>query len=146
MKGVTAGKAKQSPVYTECSGLFASMPPKNSTQLTREELSIIKVWINSGALNSTCGSTNCDTSIYTYSGAVAGIMTSNCVGCHSSSNASGGVNLSSYTLVKDAVSNTNFTKCIKYTAGYSGMPPSYQLDNCDIARIDKWIAAGTPNN
>lgn len=146
MRGVTAGNAKQSSVYTECAGLFASMPPKNSTQLTREELSTIKVWINAGALNSTCGSSSCDTNVYTYSGVVAGIMKTNCEGCHNGSSASGGVDLSSYTLVKNAVSNTNFTKCIKYTSGVSAMPPSYQLDNCDLTRIEKWIAAGTPNN
>jgi uncharacterized membrane protein len=146
MRGVTAGKANQSLVYTECAGLFATMPPKNSTQLTRAELSTIKAWINAGAVNSTCGSSSCDTNIYTYSGIVAGIMQSNCVGCHSTTNASGNVDLSSYTAVKNAVANTNYLKCIQHAAGYSAMPRSYQLDNCELSKIEKWVSAGTPNN
>jgi uncharacterized membrane protein len=146
MKGVTAGKASQSSVYTECSGLFASMPPKNSTQLTRAELSTIKAWINAGAINSSCGSSTCDTSVYTYSGVIAGIMQTNCIGCHSSSNPSGNVDLSSYTAVKNAVNNTNYLKCIQHATGYSAMPPSYQIETCDLSKIENWIKAGTPNN
>jgi uncharacterized membrane protein len=122
------------------------MPPKQSTQLTREELSTIKVWINQGAPNSNCQSTSCDTCLFTYSGSVASIININCVGCHNAGNSSGSVNLATYATTFTAVNNTNFLKCMQHQSGVSAMPPSYKIDDCSLTKVEKWIQLGAPNN
>jgi hypothetical protein len=146
MKKVTAKHPLRSSVYTTISGLNSSMPPKKSAQLTAQEIFYIKAWISMGALNqSNC--TVCDTTQFKFAADIQPIINNWCVGCHSTSNAGGGYDLSNYTGIVNSNANNRFLGSIKHSAGYSAMPQNgNQLSGCQISKIQSWINAGYPNN
>lgn len=143
-KGIVPGKPNNSELYNVI--ISGEMPPRGEPGLTKEQIAIIGQWIAEGAKNTTNCNT-CDTSVYTYSGAVQPIMANNCIGCHSSTLASGGVDLSTYTGVKTVALNGKLIGTITHAAGFVPMPQGgNQLSDCNITQIQKWIDAGTLNN
>ena len=146
MKGIKPRHPLVSEIYGTIKGKNPSMPQSPYPKLKARDVTTIKIWIQMGAPNSsTCSA--CDTTNYTYSGRVKGIMQTWCVGCHSPSSSGGGVDLSSYTGVSNSIISTRFIGSIKHLAGYSPMPKNTnQLQACDITAIEKWIKAGYPNN
>ena len=121
------------------------MPPNGN--LTADQVSLIGKWIQQGAKNTVnCNSFSCDTSVFSYKGAVAGIMTTNCTGCHSGSNASGGINLTTYMGVSTVALNGRLVGAITQVPDYIAMPPGGMLSDCDINQIEKWVASGAQNN
>ena len=146
MKRVVAGHPLRSSMYTKIDGSNPSMPPKNYTQLTQQEIYYIKAWISMGALNQSNCSV-CDTTSFKFSADVQPIITNWCVGCHSSSNAGGGYDLSSYTGIVNSIANNQLMGSIKHSTGYNAMPQNgNQLSACDISKIQSWVNAGHPNN
>jgi len=122
------------------------MPPKGNPKLTNEQVTLIRRWIRQGALNTRNCST-CDTSQYTYSSTITTIMDINCTGCHSAGNASGGIDLSNYTGVKIVALDGRLVGAVTHAPGYSPMPMGApMLSDCNITQIEKWVAAGAPNN
>lgn len=93
-------------------------------------------------------SANCDTTtVSTYSGTVVTLLTANCTGCHSTASPSGGIALDNYTAVKAQVTNGKLMGSITQSTGYSAMPKGgAKLSDCNIAKIQKWVNAGAPNN
>jgi uncharacterized membrane protein len=146
MKRVVAKHPLRSSMYTKIEGLTANMPPKNSVQLTSQEIFMIKAWISMGALNqSNC--TVCDTTQFKFAADIQPIMNSWCIGCHSTSNAGGGYDLSNYTGVVNSIANNKLLGSVEHSAGYSAMPQNGgQLSGCQISKIRSWINAGYPNN
>ena len=70
-----------------------------------------------------------------------------CQGCHSGTNAQGGIDLSTYTLLKAKVTDGKLWGSINQLPGYSAMPKNgTKLSDCEIKQFQKWIAAGAPNN
>lgn len=90
----------------------------------------------------------CDTANITYTYCVTPILANNCIGCHSGSASSGGgIKLDNYAEVMKQVGNGKLIGSIKWTSGYSPMPKlQAKLQSSDIAIIQKWIDAGSPNN
>jgi mono/diheme cytochrome c family protein len=88
----------------------------------------------------------CDTANVTYSRQINKTMTSYCIGCHNASTASGGVVLDNYQGVQTEAANGRLMGGVKHQSGYKPMPPTGQLDDCRLKMLEKWIAAGTPNN
>ena len=89
----------------------------------------------------------CDTSIITYSGTINPILTGYCAGCHSGANAPLGIRVDSYTAVKALASNGKLLGTLTHSAGFIPMPKNgTKLSDCNIAKIRKWVTAGTPNN
>lgn len=88
----------------------------------------------------------CDTALVQYTPQISGIINNHCIVCHGASVAAslgGGVNLSSFTLVSDQADAV--LGAISHSGGYSPMPKgSSRLDNCSIAKVDKWIRDGKP--
>ena len=121
--------------------------PKDGSPLTAVQLDMIKRWITAGAVDSgDCASTGCDSTVFTYSGAVAPVMQTYCIGCHSSASAPGG-DLTNYAAVKQSAVDGRMIGAISHTTGFSFMPSGgNKLDDCTIAKIKKWVAAGAPNN
>jgi hypothetical protein len=146
MKRVVAKHPLQSSMYTKIDGSNPSMPPRNYTALTGEELFMIKAWISMGALNqSNC--TICDTTSFKFTADIQPIMNSWCVGCHSTSNAGGGYDLSNYAGIVNSIANNKLLGTIKHSAGYNAMPQNgSQLSGCQISKIQSWINAGHPND
>ena len=147
-RGVVAGNATSSKLYKV---LFATgeskMPPNGNPALTDAQKNIIGVWINQGAKNTTNCGTTCDANAFAYTANIKPLMTTYCTGCHSSTNASKGIDLSTYAGVKAAASNGSLYGSIAQSTGFVAMPQGgARLSDCQILVVQKWIAAGTPNN
>lgn len=148
-KGIVPGNAKNSKIYRviTTSGDEDIMPPPPDQPLTKQQTDLIAQWINEGAQNTTNCSFGCDTSLFTYSGAVQPILQLNCTGCHNNNTQNGGVNLSTYSGVQTVALNGKLAGSINWSQGYVAMPQGGQkLSDCNIQQITKWINAGAPNN
>ncbi len=128
------------------------MPPAPMAEFTFEEKEIIRKWIAEGALNSNCPTTTCDTiNAISYSETVWPAINRSCVGCHNSSQSSGGVDLSNYNQIFFYANTLRngvpiLLGVIRKESGFVGMPPSGSLDNCSIRQIELWIEQGSLNN
>lgn len=122
------------------------MPKPPRSPLSAAQINMIRQWIEQGALNLSCQSI-CDTTSFTYSGAVRTIISNKCQGCHSGTAAAGGIDLSVYNGVKAKVTDGRLWGAINHQAGFSAMPKGgAKLSVCEITQIRKWIDAGSPNN
>jgi cytochrome c553 len=91
--------------------------------------------------------TACDTSNITFSLSVAPVLNANCVGCHGGNTPSAAIRLDTYAGVKQQADNGRLLGTVTHAASYSPMPKGgAKLSDCNIAKIRKWIAAGSPNN
>lgn len=123
------------------------MPPPPNTLLSAEQIAVIRQWIMEGAQNTTGCNTACDTTVYTYTGAVKPIITNQCQGCHSGAAPSGGINLTTHAGVQAVALNGKLYGAVNHVPGYSAMPKNgTKLSDCKITQIKKWIDAGAPNN
>ena len=122
------------------------MPPPPASPFNSDQKKIIYDWILQGALNNRCDG-GCDTTIVTFSGTVWPLMQTWCMGCHSGSNAGGGIPIENYNNLVTIANNGKLMGTITHSAGYSPMPKSSdKLSDCQIAEIRIWIEDGTPNN
>ena len=124
------------------------MPPPPNAPLTAQQIALIKQWINMGAPNSTnCSSGGCDSTRYAFAADIQPILNTNCKGCHNSTLASGGFSYENHAGVVTAVNSGRFLGAIKHQAGFTAMPQGgNQLSDCQIMKIERWIAGGMPNN
>ena len=149
---VKAGNPTKSRLYTSVTnnGGEDRMPPSGRTPLNQTQIDLIYKWIQQGAKNLTCDA--CDTTKYTFSGAIFPIIQTNCLGCHSSSGGSGGVSLATYTDIMVQVNNGHLMCDINQIAGSScptmhAMPVGgSKLPDCVIIQFKKWINDGAKNN
>jgi uncharacterized membrane protein len=143
-KGISAGRATNSKIYTEIAN--GSMPPKNSgITMTQAQKDIIAKWINQGAKNLSCNPSfgQCDTMNVKFSSFVALLVQNKCQGCHNSTLPL----LTNYTQIKASVQSGKFAGSINHTAGFSAMPQgSAKLPTCELNKINAWIKAGALNN
>jgi len=144
MKGIKAKQPNNSAYFTI---IGHGMPPKNSPQLTTAHIATIKKWIEQGALNTQCANV-CDTTVFTYAGAVQTIISNNCGGCHGSKPGTANIYLGDYASTKAYItSNTTlFLNSINYKASTASknMPQSGKMVACKITQIEKWIKNGYP--
>ena len=93
----------------------------------------------------------CDVSpqAVTYGGVVSPIFDAHCRKCHGSSVAAlkgGGNDFGSHTAINRYPSAT-LLGCIRHAPGYDPMPQNQaKLSDCDIRRIEAWVANSKPNN
>lgn len=121
------------------------MPPPPAAAFTQAQKDIIYTWILQGAKNNACN--DCDTAVFTYSGAVSGLMNTYCRGCHNPSSLGGGIDVSTYAGVRSIALNGKLMGSIRHSAGFIAMPQSgNKLSDCKIDQIQKWVTAGSPNN
>lgn len=141
---VKPGNASGSKLYKVINN--NSMPQRPVASFTTAQKALLSKWISQGAKNNFCTAA-CDTATFTFSGAIKPMMDVSCVGCHSPSNAGGGIDLSTYSGVKSAAVSGKLYGSVAQQTGYSAMPKNgYKFSDCKIKQIQKWIAAGTPNN
>lgn len=89
----------------------------------------------------------CDTTNVTYSGTVTPILSENCNSCHGSTSPSAGVITDNYADLQTIVENGKFVGAINHLDGYSPMPKGgNKLSDCNLAKIEKWLDSGAPNN
>lgn len=141
---VKPGNASGSKLYKVINN--NSMPPRPAAAFTTAQKALILKWISQGAKNNFCTAA-CDTATFTFSGAIKPMMDNSCVGCHNPSNAGGSIDLSTYSGVKSAALSGKLYGSVAQQTGYSAMPKNgFKFSDCKIRQIQKWIAAGTPNN
>ncbi len=91
---------------------------------------------------------NCqaETQVISYSIDIQMILTNyQCVSCHNSGLASGGIRLESYSDVRKVSESNQLNGVITHAAGFPAMPLSgNKLTDCDIQKVQKWIADGMP--
>lgn len=89
----------------------------------------------------------CDTGAVTYAGTVAPLLQARCTGCHGSSGPAGGLNLSSYAQVRAVAANGQLMGTVSHAPGFRPMPQGgTKLSDCDLAKLQRWVDAGAPNN
>lgn len=143
MKSIKANHPFQSESWTQINS--GSMPPSNYHQFTKYEKDLIKHWIKAGAPNNSHCKT-CD-STFAYKTRIEPIFNKWCVGCHSTTDAGGGYDFSSYDKAILSITSNRFEGSILHSAGYSAMPKNAgSLSDCDINSIKEWLAAGHPKN
>jgi cytochrome c553 len=148
MKIVSPGNASGSKLYKVINTTNPGdiMPPPPHQPFSASAKASIQKWINQGAKNNQCTG-GCDTTVFTFSGAVLPLMNTYCKGCHNPASLGGGVDLSTYTGVKTSALSGKLMGSIKHATGYSPMPQGgNKLADCQIQQVEKWIKAGTPNN
>jgi uncharacterized membrane protein len=96
MNGIKAKNASNSKYYTIINN---GMPPRGSAQMTTTQIALIKKWIDQGSLNTQCINV-CDTTTYTFAGAIQTILANNCGGCHGTMPGSFNVYLGDYASAK----------------------------------------------
>lgn len=86
----------------------------------------------------------CNNTNYTYTSDVKSIIDNNCAkSCHSASNHAGGINLSSYELVKEEALKTRFMMSLKHEGTYAPMPKkSPKLSDSTLNILSCWIENG----
>lgn len=154
-KGIKPGNAEDSKVYKVMIATDDDrMPPDGYPPLTKAQTDLVAQWINEGAQNTTDCGEPCDENVFTYSGAVRPILDKHCVGCHNSSDAGGGVDLTVYDGstgfydgVKQVALDGRLVSTINWEPGFSAMPQGGEkLSTCNISQITKWVNDGAPNN
>lgn len=77
------------------------------------------------------------------------IFERNCLTCHSTaaSPGNGNVILDQYSELITYVNSGQLVGAINFASGFSPMPQNApKLGNCDIAKIESWVADGAPDN
>ena len=146
-KGVIAGQANSSKVYTEIAN--GSMPPRSSgITMTQAQKDVVAKWINQGAKNLTCNPNYglCDTVNVKFATTIQPIVQNQCVGCHGATSPSAGISLTNYTQINASVKTGRFWGSVAQLAGYVKMPTGSKLQTCELNKIDAWIKRGALNN
>jgi hypothetical protein len=91
--------------------------------------------------------TSCQTSNMSYQSNIAPILERNCYVCHSAASNTADITLEGYDKLIGFVTSGRLLGAIRREAGYAPMPQNASmLIECDIAKIEQWIADGAPNN
>jgi Planctomycete cytochrome C len=121
------------------------MPPPPKPRMTNDQILLIQKWINQGVKENACDA--CDTSNFKYSTAINPLLQNKCVGCHNPNSLGGGIDLSTYNVVKRVADNGQLYGSIAWLTGYAKMPKGgIKLPDCEILQVKKWIDAGALNN
>lgn len=150
-KGIVAGDASKSKIYKSMIDTGEDrMPPAGP--IASEKINIIKEWINQGAKNITCQVANSGTGTLPDSLQISfvkhlkPVLDTYCVGCHKANDASGNVLLDSYASVKLVATNGRLYGSIAHLSGFSPMPTTSKLSDCQIKAFKNWIDQGMKNN
>jgi len=158
MKAITAGNADKSKAYQAITSTFQIMPPDNA--LPANKRTIIRLWIEQGAKETTCGTTDNGTpksgTLWAcYDRDIQPILMSSCAvsGCHDATTHKEGIDFSSYTKTLGAIAKGNPAESKMYKAITSNqssedfMPPKpySALSKAAIDTIYSWIKRGGLN-
>lgn len=142
---VEPGKPYSSRIYNSIIATSGEnvMPPNQP--LSKDNRTIIRLWIEQGALNQYCAET-CDTiNPVTFAGIIWPVMQTSCTGCHSGASPSGGIALANYSNVAAAAANGSLLNSLKGT-GVTKMPYGGSFSACRIRQFEIWINNGYLNN
>lgn len=146
-KGIVPGNSAASRIWQSIAiDRGGDWMPKGGPALTEGQKWLVRRWIETGAIDNGVCEAPCDSSNFTYSGAIAPMMAKYCTGCHSSPSAQGGA-LTDYASVREAAVNGKLIGNIAHLPGYNPMPPvGVTLSDCQVNQVRNWVASGAPNN
>jgi hypothetical protein len=109
---------------------------------TKENKADLRASQNEGPLLDSCVTTD-----LTYQNSIKSILSTNCgtSGCHAGPNGIGGLDLNTYSSAQRIAADGEMVGRIRNISGPL-MPPSGKLLDCEIEKIEAWIADGAPNN
>jgi len=125
------------------------MPPAPAQKLNNDQIALISKWIQQGAKELVCDENagQCVTTNISYSGFVAPLLTTYCVGCHSGGTPSGGFSLNTYEGVRSIALSGRLYGAISWSPGFKQMPQGgNKLSQCNIDKVKSWIDNGAANN
>lgn len=123
------------------------MPPLYNYQLNGEEKTLIRTWIEQGAVrDEPCVDLSCDTTQFDWSTTIRPIISTYCRGCHYADYPAVGVNLDFYSQVRDQALNGLLYESITGMAPARLMPLDKPMPDCKITQIRKWIENGAPQD
>ncbi|MCZ2471456.1 hypothetical protein G9H62_01270 [Aquirufa ecclesiirivi] len=150
MKSVRAGDPANSKLYKSIIRTDDErMPVPPMAPLSTDTKTAIFNWIKQGALNNSCepSGSACVTTNISFSSTIQTILKTNCLGCHTGTSASAGIDLSTHANVLKVVSNGKLYGSVNHSAGFVPMPnASTKISSCEISQIKSWIDAGALNN
>jgi hypothetical protein len=89
----------------------------------------------------------CDTTAVTYTLVIAPIIENRCYDCHDADAVISGIPLEGYDHLKAMVDAERLIGAIRHQTGFSFMPKDRPaLPECEILKIEKWVAEGAQNN
>lgn len=93
-------------------------------------------------------SVSCDSAVATYNATIVPILQEKCYACHSGAVISGGVDLGVYNNVKFYSDEGSLWSVTSRDHNFPPMPPdaANKLDECQLAKVKKWINTGAPDN
>lgn len=147
MQQVTPGNPNQSDLLTD--GIWQNgedeMPPDGP--MPDSLVQLIVTWIQQGAHNNSCVG-GCDTSNVTYNSTIRPLFLSKCAGgsCHDAASPAGSIDLTTYADAFSTANDGSLAGAIQHESGFSAMPPSQWLSQCEIDQVLIWIQDGAPNN
>lgn len=122
--------------------------PLDAPPLPTAQIDLLKRWIEQGAKNSECNENstgNCDTTSVKFSTFVQPLIQQRCLGCHNGNNPQGNVSLSTYSSVQTVALNGKLYGSL--IAASNWMPKGGQrLNDCNLAKVKKWINDGAKND
>ncbi len=165
MKAITPGDADKSKAYKAITSTFQLMPPNNA--LPEDKRILIRIWINQGAKETTCSTSDTNTGGTTtqttqsgtlwacYDRDIQPILTNSCAisGCHNSTTHKEGYDFSTYAKTLNAIKSGNPGNSVLYkvitasTSSENFMPPKpySSLSKAAIDTIYSWIKRGALN-
>jgi len=143
---VVPGDTAKSHIYQviTSSNLNIRMPRPPRAPLTDLEKGIIAKWILQGAKPNACN--DCEIDSFKFNAHILPIIVKNCQGCHGKTNPSGGISLTNYFQIKIQADSGNLLGALKHEVGFSSMPPSGKMPDCQITVIERWINNGKAND
>ena len=89
----------------------------------------------------------CNTTNLSYVANIQPIFERNCYSCHSAAANTANVTLEGHSNLMNHVNSGRLLGAIRHESGFTPVPQSAsKLIACDIAKIEQWIADGSPNN
>lgn len=133
MKGIKAGNTSQSKLYRVINQ--NEMPP--DWRLPDSLKTRIRTWIMQGALNNDCSNAGCDSTILTSSKAIRPFVNVNCLGCHSTTTANGGIILETDQQLEE---QKDLIACaVMHSDGCKAMPPNnVKVTQCELSQVRVW--------
>ncbi len=90
---------------------------------------------------------DCTTEDMSFAADILPIIQNNCYACHDAASNFGGIDLEGHQKLKVLIENNSLLGVIKHQAGFSPMPKNKaKLLDCEIEKIEAWIAQGALDN
>ena len=87
----------------------------------------------------------CDTTNITWSSTISGILQNNCVGCHGTQVAYGGIRYDTYQSAMIVVQDGRLRGAVNHRPGFSKMPKDRgKLPECELTQMNIWLDNNAP--